>query len=261
MSVKEHLQKPERRAEEDAGEAQKERDGDIGHGLAGLIDQEHEQDRQAGQGHPLEVFPPLFVDQRFHGESPDYLAVIVMCRSALADFEDLRAVACRRGVQATAVFTPVACDQPELATIRAGDARRPFLQHEHQEPPDPAKEEANECPADAAGAGKGIAAGQQPAANRAGRCRQHDQGEVAGNQSAWGLFKQGGAGDVIPAVLKIIEKHGLPGASLPAPPSAGSRDAPTRAAASVIGVTAPNNALAYEAAGLGRSRTLRWASS
>ena len=85
VSVKEHLQKPERRAEEDAGEAQKERDCDIGHRLAGLIDQEHEQDRQAGQGHPLEVFPPLFEDQRFHGESPSYLAVNVICRSALAD--------------------------------------------------------------------------------------------------------------------------------------------------------------------------------
>ena len=52
------------------------------------------------------------------------------------------------------MFTPVACDYPELAAFRASDARRPVFQSEHQDQADPSEQEAQDQPYDRAGAGK-----------------------------------------------------------------------------------------------------------
>ena len=155
--------------------------------------------------------------------SRHYLAVNVICRSALADSKisvpSDAGGACR----------PPQCSHVSRVTTRslrqfgqetrAGHSCSTSIRSHPTQP----KKKPNERPADHAGTGKGIAAGQQPAANRAGRCRQHDQGEVAGNQSAWGHFKRGGTGDVIPAVLKVIREARASGCfPSGAPPSAGS---------------------------------------
>ncbi len=67
------------------------------------------------------------------------------CRHRL---KDLRAVGCGRGVQGAAVFTHLTCDHAELTTFWAGDTRRPFLQHQHQDQADPAEDQAHQRPAD-----------------------------------------------------------------------------------------------------------------
>ena len=165
-----------------------------GMGSPGLSIRNMSKIARPGRGTHLRCSRHSFKINAFMVSAPklsSLLNVIIATYCALARFEDLRAVGCRRGVQATAVFTRVACDHagagdnsgrrraPAIAAARASGATRPSQR----------RSPTSAQPMQRA-AGKGIAAGQQPAANRTGRCRQHDQGDVAGNQSAWGHFKR-----------------------------------------------------------------------
>jgi len=117
-------------------------------------------------------------------------------------------------MERAAVLAPGAGHDAELATFRAGDAGRPFLDRQHQNEANPSEEKSDDRPADALCLGKGVAASQQKTCQRRGRRREEHQGKVSGNQPAGRSLVRRGSGDVVFDIVQIMDEHGLLHASL-----------------------------------------------
>ena len=169
------------------------------------------------------------------------------CRHRL---KDLRAIGCGRGVQGAAVFTRLACDHAELPAFGQATRAGHSCSTAHQDEADPAEDEAQDRPARSGGPGKkhsGGRAGNSRGAEAAADSRI--KATKPGINPPGVTFGPRGPGDVIPQFSRSSRITGFRSAAFERPSGADTAMTLTRVAASVIGVTSPKNASAYEAAG------------